>query len=165
MFSATEILELAEKIEENGEVFYRDAAKRVLNPLVRDLFIWLAEEEVKHREWFSTEKKKLPKEGGDQYLIDAGNAILKNILDDQTFSLKDTDPSKMKRVEDLFRAAQEFENDTILFFEMIMSLVSDFGTMEHLEDIIEEERHHIERLSEFERMLLAEGQKEGQHED
>jgi rubrerythrin len=56
----------------------------------------------------------------------------------------------MDHLEDLLRLAIEFENDSILFYEMIGSLISDKETSEKLQEIIKEEKHHIELLRDFE---------------
>ncbi|MBW1775894.1 MAG: rubrerythrin, partial [Deltaproteobacteria bacterium] len=56
MFSSNEIFDLAVRIEKNGEAFFRNAMEKVKAPSVRSLFEWLAEQEVKHREWFVSKK-------------------------------------------------------------------------------------------------------------
>ena len=53
MFSANEILDMAIKLEKNGEVVYRDAIANVSNPELITLLEWMADEEVKHADWFA----------------------------------------------------------------------------------------------------------------
>jgi rubrerythrin len=81
---------------------------------------------------------------------EAGQAILQDILGDQSFSLKEADLSSMNNLDDLLRMAVEFENDSILFYEMIGSLIDDKETSEKLQEIIKEEKYHIELLKDFE---------------
>jgi rubrerythrin len=150
MFSAREIYHLAIQIEKNGEKFYREALEKISDSVLRELIVWIADQELEHQEWFSKRKGVLDDRIDDLDLEEAGNAVLQNILGDQSFSLKEADLSSINNVEDLLRLAIEFENDSILFYEMIGSLVDDKETTEKLQEIIKEERHHIELLEGFE---------------
>ena len=150
MFSAREIYYLAIQIEKNGEKFFREALEKISSPLLRELIVWIADQELEHQEWFSKRMAALEDKVDDIDLEETSNAVLKNILGDQTFSLKEADLSEMDHLEDLLRLAIEFENDSILFYEMIGSLISDKETSEKLQEIIKEEKHHIELLRDFE---------------
>lgn len=149
MFSVKEIFDLAVKIEENGERFYRKALADVSDTRLRDLFGWLADEEIRHREWFISNRDRLHS-GQDIFLEEAQSAVLTEIVGDQTFSLEEAELPKLHRTEDLIDLAREFEKDTIIFFEMIRSVLSDPETLKRLEEIIEEEKRHIELLDEYE---------------
>ncbi|MBN1833270.1 MAG: ferritin family protein [Deltaproteobacteria bacterium] len=150
MFSAREIYHLAIQIEKNGETFYREALEKISNPVLRELIVWIADQELEHEEWFSKKMAVLEEKADDLDLEEIGHSILQNILGDQSFSLKEADLFRMDNLEDLLRLAIEFENDTILFYEMIGSLVDDEETSKKLQEIIKEERHHIELLQGFE---------------
>ena len=149
MFSIVDIINLAVQIEENGAKVFRDAATKVTDSSLVSLLHWLADEEVKHAEWFSELKQKVKKTVDDSDLEDMGKAILQGALGDQTFSLKDVDFSKLGQIEDLLKRAIEFEDDTILFYEMIRSFVEEEETLNHLNTIIEEEKSHVRLLEEF----------------
>ena len=151
MFSAKEIFDLAIKIEENGERFYRNALGRFSENRLQALFEWLADEEIKHKEWFLIHREKSPEEDIAPSLQEAGSAFLADIIGDQSFSLKEADLSKIHHVEELIALAIEFEKDTIIFFEMIQSVLSDPETLKHLAEIIQEEQRHIQLLDEYER--------------
>ncbi len=150
MFSAREIFDLAIKIEENGERLYRNALIKVSGTRLHALFEWLADEEIKHKEWFLCNRDKLIPGDLDPSLLEAESAILAGIVGDQAFSLKEADLSEFHRAEDLIALAQEFEEDTILFFEMLRDVVSDPETRKRLDEIIEEEQRHIQLLKEYE---------------
>ncbi len=140
---------MAIQIERNGEQFYRDALKRVSNASLISLLEWLANEEVKHREWF-TQKKKTVKTGSEDLQVEKmGSALLQDILGDQSFSLKEADLSKIDRVDALLELAIEFEKDSILFYEMIGAFIDEEETPGHLNVIIEEENRHIQLLQGF----------------
>ena len=150
MFSAREIYHLAIQIEKNGEKFYREALEKISSPLLKELIVWMADQEFEHQEWFSKRMKALKDKVDDLDLEETGHDVLKNILGDQTFSLKEADLSRINNLQDLLRLAIEFENDSILFYEMIESLVDDEETLEKLQEIIKEEKRHIELLQGYE---------------
>ena len=53
MFSIQEILDLAIRLEKNGESVYRTAAAKLFRADLVSLLVWMADEEVKHARWFS----------------------------------------------------------------------------------------------------------------
>ncbi|MCK4339265.1 MAG: rubrerythrin, partial [Candidatus Cloacimonetes bacterium] len=52
IFNASEIYQFAIRIEENGEKFYRQMAKKLDEPKVKELFTLLADDEVVHKKTF-----------------------------------------------------------------------------------------------------------------
>ena len=148
MFSRNEIFDLAVRIEKNGEAFFRSAMKKVKTPSLISFFEWLAEQEVKHGEWFEKRKDQLEVTSDSPELDQESSKMLQDILGDQTFSLEEVDLGKVEHVQDILDLAIEFEEDTILFFEMILSLSMDEETSRSLKGIIEEEKRHIELLQE-----------------
>jgi rubrerythrin len=150
MFLAREIYHLAIQIEKNGEKFYREALEKISNPSLKELIVWIADQELEHQEWFSKRMSVLEDKADDLDLEEMGQTILKDILGDQSFSLKEADLSSVNNLEDLLRLTVEFENDSILFYEMIGSLIDDKETSEKLQEIIKEEKRHIELLQGFE---------------
>jgi rubrerythrin len=157
MFTAKEIFDLAKRIEKNGEAFYRKAVTKISNPSLAALLEWLADQEVKHREWFNERGTCVKTGTEDKDLEEMGSAILQEILGDQAFSLDEVDPSGIESVEKLLELAIEFEKDSIIFYEMIRSFIEDNATLESLEKIIQEERQHVTMLEEF----LQEGENQG----
>ena len=149
MFSAREIIDLAIRIEENGERIYRGAVKRVSDPSLASLLQWLADEELRHAEWFSQIKETLKEVEHDPRIEEMGRLLLQGILGDQTFSLKETDFSALHQVRDLIATAMEFEKDTILFYEILRPLVSSQEGLDHLERIIREENRHVRVLGDL----------------
>ena len=149
MFSVHEILDIAVRIEKNGEEFYREAKEKVSSDSVASLLQWLADAEVEHWQRFTGLKQTLNADVGNRQLEEMSGALLQDILGDQNFSLSDIDFADVHGVPTLLKLAIEFENDTILFFEMISGLIDDSKTIACLETIIREERHHIQVLEEF----------------
>ena len=116
---------------------------------MRSMLQMLAEEEVKHVDFFSKLKGKLQREKQNPVLEAMGKEMLMEVLGDQTFSLKEADLSKIETPEQLRQTAIEFEKDTILFYEMIRSLVTDREILDQLEVIIDEENRHVKLFEEY----------------
>lgn len=143
MFSLAEVYDLGIRIEKNGEKFYRDALKQAWSKPIADMLKRLAEEEIKHVDFFAKRMDELKQKRENPFLDEMGSAMLKDILGNQTFSLKEADVSKMKSVDELVALAIEFEKDTILFYEMVGSFMTDEGSRRELKAIIEEEERHV----------------------
>ena len=103
----------------------------------------LAEEEVKHVDFFVRRMDAMKQKRENPFLDEMGTSVLKDILGNQTFSLKDTDVSKIRSVDELVALAIDFEKDTILFYEMVGSFMTDGEARRELKEIIEEEEHHV----------------------
>ena len=146
MFSLHEIYDLGIRIEKNGELFYRKAIKEFPNEGLKSLLTRLADDEVRHQEFFTRKKEALKDTPEDPEMEETASAILQNILGDQTFSLKETNPSDLKSEEELLNLAIEFEKDTVIFYEMLTPLLTGSQALSGLEEIVQEEKRHIEML-------------------
>jgi rubrerythrin len=146
MFTTHEILDLAIQVEKNGEAVYREAQQHMKDRGLASLFAWLADEETKHAEWFSELKNKVKSDDVDPALQEMGQTILRDVLGDQSFSLKEVNLSQLADTGQILEKAIEFEKDTVIFYEMIGSFVEDEGTLAHLQSIIEEEKRHVQAL-------------------
>ena len=149
MFSIHEIIDIAVQLEKNGENIYRDAQKLTDNFLLSDLLEWIAAEEVNHAKWL-TELKSDIELNEDHYLItEMSQTLVSDFIGEQAFSLKDVDLSQIGNTKDMIKIFIEFEEDTIIFFEMLKSFITDKKTTEKLDQIIIEEKNHIEKLQEL----------------
>jgi len=159
MFSASEILDLAVRLEENGESYYRKALEHVSSPVLRDVLCMLADEEAGHRELFCQMKAALPERSGNGWADELSGAILQSAMEKGALSLQEVDFRAIETEEALMEKAIEFEQDGILFYEIIGSFVSDPEVLKNIDAIIAEERKHIElfqRLIPFrENQLIA----------
>ena len=150
MFSIREIIDIAIKIEKNGESFYREAMEKVSNPALKPVLLFLADQEHEHVLWFEKLKDKTKAAEGEQKVAEIGEAMLQNLVGDQTFSLDDADLSGLDTVASLIELAIELEKDTILFYQMLQTFIEDSATLKELNEIIAEESRHIEILREYE---------------
>ncbi len=151
MFTVRDIYDLAIRIEENGERFYRQAIGEVSSPRLKELLLWNADEEVEHRDFFLQKKSALK----DEVSLEGALAeqmtgfILRDAVSDHAFSLDEVDFSKIADEKDLIRTAIIFEQDSITFYELIGGFISDPLTLEEIEAIKEEERKHITLLEDL----------------
>ena len=149
MFSVREILDLAIQLEKNGESVYRNAVDRVTEPDLVSLLIWMADEEVQHRRWFSEVKKNLETHSINPFMEEMSRQVFGGMLGDKSFSHRDVDFSKVDHLDDLIGIFIEFEKDTVLFYETLIPFIEDEDTLEYLKKIIDEENNHIKKLHEF----------------
>jgi rubrerythrin len=149
MFLFGDIVALAIQIEQNAEKAFREAANNTSAPSLASLLKWLADEEVGHAKRLSELKPKGKETALDPQAKALGKNLLHGILGNQTFSLKDADLTKMDQEQGLLIAAIEFEQDTVLFYEMLRSFVEEKENLALLDTIIEEEHSHIKLLQEF----------------
>jgi rubrerythrin len=146
LFSANEILDMAIKLEKNGEVVYRDAIEKVSNPELITLLEWMADEEVKHASWFAELKLKLDQKSVNPFMEKMSRELFNDLLGDKNFSLKDVDFSSVSEIDDLIAIFIEFEKDSVRFYQVLEPFIEDPVSLESLKKIIDEENCHIKQL-------------------
>jgi len=149
VFLIHEILDLAIRVEKNGEAVYRKAADKASKPDLISLLEWMADEEVKHARWFSNLKQKLVTDSSNPFMAEIGREIFGDMLGEKSFSHREVDFSKVERADDLIAIFIEFEKDTVLFYQTLKPFIEDNDTLTHLEQIIAEENSHIAELRQF----------------
>ena len=149
MFSIQEILDLAIRLENNGESVYRHAVDEVSEPELVSLLRWMADEELQHARWFSELKRKFKSHSVELFMAEMSREVFTDFLGEKSFSHQDVDFSKIDRVSDLVAVFIEFEKDTILFYETLKPFIEDNDTLNNLEKIIAEENKHIAQLHQF----------------
>ena len=148
MFSVHEILDLAIQLERNGESVYRDAVDKIAKSDLISLLTWMAEEEARHRRWFSELKNNFDTDSINPFMEEMGRQVFGGMLGEKSFSHRDVDFSRVKRLEDLIGIFIEFEEDTILFYEALIPFIEDKDTLQNISKIIAEENNHIKKLQE-----------------
>jgi rubrerythrin len=162
MFTASELFDLAARVEENGERFYRSAMKKTKPGPLKELLGWLAEQEVQHKNIFAEIKEKIAAEmEQDPALLSLGREVLQSAMGRHAFSLDELEIDSIREEEQILRAALVFEEDTLLFFEFISPFVSDQEVCAMLERIKAEELDHkqilLDKIAQIQR-CPAEGQ-------
>lgn len=160
MFTAEEILDMAIRIEKNGERTYRNAIVKAANPKIASLLGWMAEEEKRHADIFLEMKATIDPSAGNPVGDAFGHEILDKLMGNQSFSLEEVDFGIIEQVKDLFSVFIEFEEDTVLFYQLLESFLQDDEARRELRRVIHEENRHIEKLNNFltsEAELIANG--------
>lgn len=158
-FSGKELLEIALRIEENGWAFYNEARKGASKEGVRDLFEYLASQELEHIEAFKDLYKLLKEEKEEGfYNLTLGEDIsmyLKALASSRVF----TDPRKgmeiarsVKDDREAIDIAIGFEKDSLLFYYEMVDLTAE-REKEVVQKLIAQEKGHLMKLKELEKVL------------
>ncbi|MFC1532021.1 ferritin family protein [Thermodesulfobacteriota bacterium] len=149
MFTLGEIIDLAIRIEKNGENTYRKAQDEVSSSELASMLQGLADDEAEHEKWFANLREDIDAEIEDPKLEEMGKSILQSVLGDQAFSMNDADFSRIDNINSLLELSLEFEEDTIIFYGMLKEFIEDGNVLSGIDKIIEEENRHVKRLEEF----------------
>ena len=151
-YNIKEILELAQKIEEDGEVFYRKAASSASTMELKKLLTYLADEEVKHALTFKKMLNEIEKYESLENFPDDYFLYIKSYADGVIFpNFTDVNLSSPEEVLDF---AIRKELDTILYYHEMKEMLPD-DEKGILDKIIKEERKHYLTLLDFKRKQLV----------
>ncbi len=155
-FSADEVFAVAEDIERNGAVFYRESAKKTKDAAARQFLEELAAMEDDHLKTFTGMRKGLTERDRKSMTFDPNDesALYLNALADTRVFFKK--PISTASLNAIYKAAIVAEKDSIAFYLGMKEFVPPSAGRSRLEDIIKEEMRHIRILSE---KLLAYGKK------
>lgn len=150
IFDVKEIFRFAVQIEKNGESFYRTAARKITDKAVRDIFLSLADDEVKHKEFFQgiiadlgdyEPHENYPSEYYNYLKAYVANVIFKPA--EQALIVK-----KLVGVAAALDFAIQRELESILYYVESKNFIP-FDQHQGLDRVIAEERRHYWRLSEL----------------
>lgn len=153
VFNACEVLEMAKRIERNGEAFYRRAADLHSASAQREFLTSLADMEVVHERVFADLQRAMPKSACEETSYDPnGEAVL------YLQSMSDMHGGEGARaatmaltgketMEDILKTAIILERKSILFYLGIEDLVPERFGRESVRRVIAEEKSHVARLA------------------
>jgi rubrerythrin len=149
VFEASDIVEFAIRIEENGANFYRFAVQIAKDESTKNLFEQLADAEVHHKKTFEKIFAAMDKAAPPERYEGEYAAYLHNYVDNAIIFKKEALDKELAKVKDTPSAldfAIQREMDSILYYHEIKGLVPahEHGTVDK---IIEEERKHVAMLS------------------
>lgn len=153
-FTPEDILNFAIKIEEEGEEFYRNAAKLSEDDEIASVFNRLAEDEVEHKEFFENMKSEIDEDKKMETYPEEYISFVESYISNVVFPDDDAEKT-VKKVDDPLDAvnfAIKAELDSILFYHETMPLMA----MSHhktINRIIEEERKHFMDLLDIKKKL------------
>ncbi len=153
VFKAAHALEMAMKIEQDGEAFYEAAAEKTGDADVAALFQDLAGRERAHYQVFKGMADEVgpPPEPSREEEVGDYESFLRVALNRAVF----TGPDKALRLaeqagerETALRAAMGLEKDTMLFYYDLREMVND-ADRAIISEIIREEKQHLRRLAQM----------------
>jgi len=153
VFSADEVLQIAEQIERNGESFYRAVAQRVPEESQKQVLLSLAGMEETHRKTFSEMRANLRESERQPTTFDPEGQTADYLLalaDRRVFDIAE-DPTELltgeEVVEEILCTAIDLEKDSIIFYLGMKDVVPPKFGGGKLDAIIKEEMNHITILT------------------
>ena len=149
VFAASDIMEVAIRIEENGINFYKFAEQIAKQEEAKKLFAQLAQAEVAHKKTFEGIFAKMEKYNPPESYEGEYGAYLRSYVDNNIIFTKEIMDKQLAKVKDTSAAldfAIQRELDSILYYHEIKKLVPA-SQHEAIEKIIEEERKHFLSLT------------------
>jgi rubrerythrin len=147
--NASEIFEIAQQIERNGAMFYRNAADLFSESDICTMFIELADWEIKHEQVFRDMGKEFVKLNTKAKTLEPDNdpkllacLAVFGTLSDPLHKLK-----SIENISDVLKTAITKEQDSISFYEGLKDFVLTSDDKNKVDDIIKEEMHHIKILN------------------
>ena len=139
IYSIEEMLRFAVKIEEVGIDFYKTMSGRTKSPDLKELYLFLMNEEKDHKKTFQDLLNKVAQDNPSEFNDDY-NQYLRAMVDKVIFQ-KEDEPQNASDLT-VIDYAIEREKDSVLFYLSLKDCVPviDQATVDR---IIEEERKHI----------------------
>lgn len=150
-YSGQEIVEIAVRIEENGNEFYTAAAEMTADSdEIKGLFYDLAEKEILHISIFQKLAGKFDAESFDFSAADASDYI-NHLAESHIFGKPDAGKQLAATVtspRSALEIAFKFENDSVAFYtELLKHTRSDAHKL--VQQIIDEEKEHAQDIAKF----------------
>lgn len=148
VFAASDIVQVAIRIEENGIIFYKFAEQLAKQEEAKKLFAFLADAEAGHKRTFEKFFAAVDKFTPAEQYAGEYSAYLRNYVDNNIIFTKEVMDKQLAGVKDTVAAfdfAMQRELDSILYYHEIKNLVPA-AQHDAIEKIIEEERKHYALL-------------------
>ncbi len=151
-FNADEIFEMAEEIERNGAVFYREAAKNTSDKEIKQMLLDMADMEDGHLKTFEEMREQLSgqEKGGTVFDPDNQSVLyLQAMADARGFEGKITPTKELTGSEtpkEILETALNSEKESVVFYFGLKGLVPVRAGRDKVEAIIIEELSHITTL-------------------
>ena len=150
-YSGLEIIEIAVRIEENGQEFYTAAAEMINeSPDIKGLFYDLAEKEISHIAIFQKLADKFEAETFE-FNADESSDYIGHLADTHIFGKKGAGAELAKTIatpKQALDSAYKFEIDSVVFYEELMKRAS-LDAKKLISRIIDEEKEHAAEIKKF----------------
>lgn len=138
------VLDYAIEMEKDGEAYYRKQAEETVFEDVKRVCIMMAEDEKKHQQVLFDKKEKEEAKNESGLFKEMGNVFTE--LDNM--EVKESGNQQL----DFYKQASEMEKESIELYKKLKKY-SDIEDEELFEFLIEQEEHHLEVLTEMDRLL------------
>ncbi len=151
-FNADEVFEMAEEIERNGALFYRQASEKASDADVKKMLQELAAMEDGHEKTFGQMRKELSDTEKEQATYDPDNEAAQYL---QTLAGFHGTEGKVSPTElltgqesmvDILKIALQAEKNSIAFYVGIKDLVPNKAGKDKIQAIIIEEMAHVSTI-------------------
>ncbi len=152
-FSVFEILEIAERIENNAARFYLKAAELYDDSKLRDIYHKLANWRAKHEKILTRRRKDYSEKTGALGTFDPDDYVLSNpeVMAGLTWLGSKADPAKAltghENKEDILHDAVKRADEVIAFYEGLKDFARDPEGELAIDKIIEDEKQNIRLIS------------------
>ena len=153
-FNVFEILQIAEKIEHNGAIFYLKTAELFDDPELRNIYYLLANWRARHEKILAQRRKRFSEKTGEFGTFDPDNYVLSNpdvMAGLAVFSHKpdlSRRPTGEEGREQIFKDAIRRAKEAIVFYNGLKDFARDPASKDTIDKIIKEENRHIRLLTE-----------------
>jgi rubrerythrin len=156
IFTASEVIEFAKRIHENGANFYRYATQLVKNEEAKQLFSELAEEESKYNKEIEKIFADIEKYATPETYVGEYAQYLRNYIDNNIVFTQEAMNADLAAVKDACSAidfAARRELDSICYYESIKKIVLK-AQHKNINQLIAEERSHFVKLTNLRKCVL-----------
>jgi rubrerythrin len=157
VFEASDIVEIAIRIEENGTNFYKFAEQIAKQEEAKKLFADLALAEIAHKKFFEGIFAKMEKYSPPESFEGEYSSYLHDYVDSNIIFTREAMDKELTKVKDTISAldfAIRRELDSILYYHEIKRFVP-IAQHAAIDQIIDEERKHFSKLSEAKKQYSA----------
>ena len=154
--SGEEVIEMAKKVEERGQRFYRKHAQKSEDEELKTLFEKLASDEEDHFYEFETLKRELLKETEEVetfHYDPETSAYIEALTEFSVFDpVKEID-EEFETIHDVIKLAIQTEKDSILLYQEMVEY-NEGKTVELLKRLIKQEKEHLLDLVKYEAEII-----------
>jgi len=155
IFTASEVVQIGIRIEENGRDFYNTLISQSKNNRAKEVFKFLASEEKKHIKVFQGILEKTQEYEPQGLDSDKYFTYMNSLAAEHIFTGKDKGSEIAKSIKTDKEAVQKgigFEEDSIVFYEGMKKVVPDFD-LKVIDELITQEQSHLKQLLELKSTL------------
>ena len=148
-FSADEIFKMAEDIERQGALFYREAAKKSNDKQTREFLLDMASMEEGHDSIFAEMRKNLSSQAKQPLTFDPDNQAAQYLLamaeahGTEGKISADFKLTGNESITDIINIGVNAERNSVCFYTGLKELVPSAAGKEQVDEIIKEELSHI----------------------